>query len=106
MKLKEISVQDLKEKKDNGENFVLLDVRELFELKKASIQPNTHISMNMIPAKIDELDKKIPIYVICHTGVRSQYVTHFLEQSGFDASNVRGGIHAWSINIDPTVPMY
>ncbi len=106
MNIKEISVQTLKKHMDHKARFVLLDVRESYELEKAHISPNVHMPMNLIPNKMSELQKDIPIYVICHTGTRSWYVTRFLQEAGFNVSNIKGGIHAWSLEIDPSTPTY
>ncbi|MFQ6677728.1 MAG: rhodanese-like domain-containing protein [Fidelibacterota bacterium] len=104
--MQNITVTELKKKWDNREPFILLDVRETFEVHYARIEPFIHIPMGFLPARITELKKEMPVVVICHTGVRSVQVCHFLERSGFDAINVLGGIDGWSIEIDPSVPRY
>ena len=106
MNIKEISVHTLKELTTKRKNFVLLDIRESHEINKASIEPHLHIAMNTLPRRLSEVNKDEPIYVLCHTGTRSWYATRFLQDAGFDASNIQGGIHAWSIEIDPSVPTY
>ena len=89
---------------------VLLDVREGWECQTASAQPDgldlVHMPMQTIPARLDELDRTRPIACLCHHGARSQQVAHFLAQHGFEVVNVAGGIHAWSMQVDPTVPVY
>ncbi|MEY4733831.1 MAG: Thiosulfate sulfurtransferase GlpE [Pseudomonadota bacterium] len=93
-----------------SERPVLLDVREAWELQTASTRPDSldlvHMPMQTIPARLDELDRSRPIACLCHHGARSQQVAHFLAQQGFDVVNVAGGIHAWSLQVDPTVPVY
>ena len=54
----------------------------------------------------EEIDKEKPIVVICHTGVRSAHVCQYLEPLGYDVTNLAGGIDAWSILVDPSVPQY
>ena len=54
-----------------------------------------------------ELDRERPIVCICHHGARSLQVAHFLERQGFpEVINLTGGIHAWSTEVDPSVPTY
>jgi rhodanese-related sulfurtransferase len=89
---------------------VLLDVREGWEYQTASVQPQAldlvHMPMQTIPARLDELDKSRPIACLCHHGGRSMQVAAFLAHHGFQVANVAGGIHAWSIQLDPSVPVY
>jgi rhodanese-related sulfurtransferase len=89
---------------------VLLDVREGWEVQTASAQPEgmdlLHIPMQTIPARLHELDKTRPIACLCHHGGRSMQVASFLMQHGFEVVNVAGGIHAWSAQVDPSIPVY
>ena len=85
----------------------LLDVREPQELALASLPRATHISMQQIPVRLDELDAKRPIVVMCHSGQRSRHVAAFLLANGFEqVYNLSGGIDAWSSEIDPGLPRY
>jgi rhodanese-related sulfurtransferase len=105
--VKEISVAELARMHDDGENFVLLDVREPDEIATAAISWATVIPMGDVPARVGELPADTPIAVLCHGGVRSARVTAYLNQNGFpEAMNVAGGIDAWSRSIDPEVPLY
>ncbi len=86
---------------------VLLDVREPFELDIAALPAAVHIPMREIPARLSELDRDTPIVVMCHAGGRSYRVAEFLLGNGFlQVFNLRGGIDAWSTEIDPQVPRY
>ena len=89
---------------------ILLDVREAWELQTASAKPEAldlvHMPMQSIPARLDELDKARPIACLCHHGGRSMQVASFLSQHGFQVVNVAGGIHAWSAQVDPSIPVY
>lgn len=89
---------------------ILLDVREAWELQTASAKPEAldlvHMPMQSIPARMDELDKTRPIACLCHHGGRSMQVASFLSQHGFQVVNVAGGIHAWSAQVDPSIPVY
>ena len=89
---------------------ILLDVREGWECQTASAQSKAldlvHMPMQTIPARLNELDKSRPIACLCHHGGRSMQVAAFLTQHGFQVANVAGGIHAWSAQVDPTIPVY
>ena len=89
---------------------VLLDVREGWEVPTASAKPEgldlLHMPMQTIPARLHEIDKTRPIACLCHHGGRSMQVASFLMQHGFEVVNVAGGIHAWSAQVDPSIPVY
>lgn len=103
-----MTVDELKAKLDRKDRFTLLDVRESHELDIASIPGAkvTHIPLGQVPQRFAELDKSLPVAVLCRSGGRSAQATHFLRQQGYDATNVAGGILAWSARIDPSVPQY
>ena len=103
----EIDVQSTKSLLNSEESILLLDVREQLEVQACVIQGATHIPMGEIPMKWEALPKDKRILVYCHHGRRSLMVTQFLRQHGLEKSqSVRGGISAWSLEIDPTVPRY
>jgi rhodanese-related sulfurtransferase len=86
---------------------LLLDVRENDERAAARIEPSVHIPMNEIPGRLEELPRDRPIVVYCHHGQRSAMVAGYLERAGFSrVSNLTGGIDAWSLRVDPSVPRY
>ena len=90
---------------------LLLDVREPAEWQAASVHlagaELLQMSMHALPARLAELDPDRPVAVLCHHGVRSQHVAAFLAHHGFErVANVVGGIDAWSVQADPTVPRY
>src|SRR6476619_1378647 len=105
----DIDVRSVKQMLDDGERFVLLDCREASEVATARIAGSRHIPMREIPARLAELapHKSERIIVHCHHGGRSLRVTQFLRQQGFEqVQNLSGGIEAWSLEIDPSVPRY
>jgi rhodanese-related sulfurtransferase len=104
----EISPEEVKTKLDAGEKFVLLDVREPFEVATAQIDGSTLIPMGEVPSRAhQELDPEDNIVVVCHHGVRSMNVTVWLRQQGFEnVQSLRGGIDAWSRRVDSKVPLY
>ncbi len=102
----EISVEDLKAKLDKKEKFVLLDVREPHEYEIAKIPGSKLIPLGELDKRFGELDKGQKLIVHCKMGGRSARACQFLASKGYDATNVTGGIHAWSERIDPSVPQY
>ncbi len=102
----EISVQELKAKLDKKEKFVLLDVREPHEYEIAKIPGSTLIPLGKLPERFAEVDKNAKVIVHCKMGGRSAKAVQFLREKGYDATNVAGGINAWSEQIDPSVPQY
>lgn len=107
MPIEDIDPATFDERRKKGELWQLLDVREAWELELAHVPDATHIPMAEIPARHAELDSGLPTAVICHSGVRSARVAAYLEQMGFETVvNVAGGIDAWSVDVDPSVPRY
>ena len=88
--------------------FTLLDCREPWEHQTARIEGALLMPMNEVPARAHhELDPEAHIVVYCHHGVRSLNVTNWLRQQGFEkVQSMRGGIDAWSREIDPKIPVY
>jgi rhodanese-related sulfurtransferase len=86
---------------------VLLDVRENWEFETCQIAGSIQIPMNLIPIRVSELDDGQDIICVCHHGARSMQVAAFLERNGFEKiTNLTGGIHAWAVQVDPTMPKY
>jgi rhodanese-related sulfurtransferase len=103
----EISVGELKRRHDAGDDVVLLDVREPDEVATASIPWATVVPMREVPARMSEIPRDKPLVVMCHHGGRSERVAQFLEANGYqNAINLVGGIDAWSLSVDPSVPRY
>jgi rhodanese-related sulfurtransferase len=86
---------------------LLLDVREKWEFETCRIDGAQLIPMSSIPARIEELDEEAEIVCICHHGARSMQVAAFLERTGFGKTfNLTGGVHAWALQVDPSMPKY
>jgi rhodanese-related sulfurtransferase len=104
----EITPEEVKAKRDAGESFLLLDVREPWEFETAQIDDAKLMPMGDVPSRANqELDPEDHIVVVCHHGVRSMNVTAWLRQQGFEkAQSMRGGIDAWSRRVDVKVPVY
>lgn len=104
----EISAGQVQSMKKRGEAFTLLDVREPWELAKASMEGSKNIPMGEVTTRAqEELNPEDHIVVVCHHGVRSLTVTNWLRQQGFEkAQSMRGGIDGWARTVDPKVPLY
>jgi rhodanese-related sulfurtransferase len=105
----EIGVDEVKSLQDSGEAFLLLDVRQPEEYAQAKIEGSVLIPMGELGQRIDELEpfKDGRIVVHCHHGGRSMQVTEALRARGMQGvQNMAGGIDAWSLQVDPTVPRY
>ncbi len=91
-----------------GENPpLLIDVREPNEFQVARIEGAELMPLSRAQVWINELDKEREIAVYCHSGSRSLSVAHYLSAHGYkNIINLRGGIDAWSREVDPTVPRY
>lgn len=105
--MKEITVQELKEKKESGEEFFLLDVREGFEYMVSNLD-GEHIPLGDLSSRVDEIKnhKDSEVVVMCRSGGRSGKAIEFLENEGFsNIYNLKGGITAWSKEIDTSIPV-
>jgi adenylyltransferase/sulfurtransferase len=103
---KSITPRELKERLERGEAPVLLDVREPWEFAVARIEGAKLLPMSGISELISELDRDTETVVICHHGLRSAYVTQFLDRSGFGrVLNLEGGLDAYS-TVDSSLPRY
>ena len=102
----QMSVTELKQKLDAGEDVFILDVREPYEFQIAQIGGHL-IPLGELPSRLSELDTAKNIVVQCKSGGRSQRAAEFLAQNGFSKlHNLAGGITAWANEIDPDVPRY
>jgi adenylyltransferase/sulfurtransferase len=102
----EMTVKELKRRLDAGDNIVVLDVRQPHEHKLCNLG-GVLIPLGELPARMRELDADREIVAFCRTGGRSARAVEFLLDAGFKKVwNLKGGIHAWSNEIDPTIPRY
>jgi rhodanese-related sulfurtransferase len=108
--ISQIDAPDLAQAIQSGRSLALLDVREPWEFATAQIAGTTNIPMSSIPARINDIrtmQGEGELVVICHHGSRSMYVAQFLAAQGVaDLVNLRGGIDAWSRQVDASVPIY
>jgi rhodanese-related sulfurtransferase len=106
----EIAPAEVKRRLDAGEKLHLIDVREPNEFQMARIEGSELIPMRQIPGELQALEARAdeaPLIVFCHHGVRSLNVVNWLRQQGVEScQSMAGGIDAWSLGIDPSVPRY
>jgi adenylyltransferase/sulfurtransferase len=102
----QISVQELKQRLDAGEDLFILDVREPYEYQIANIGGKL-IPQGEVPKRLAEVDRNREIIVQCRSGGRSQHIAEFLAKQGYpNVKNLAGGILAWADQIDPKMPKY
>jgi len=103
----DFSPKDFRVQSDAGQQWQLLDVREYWEIEIASVPGSIRIPMSEIPSRQSELDADVPVAVLCHSGVRSARVAGFLADQGFRrVANIAGGIDAWALEVDNSLPRY
>ncbi len=102
----EIAVKQLKQRLDRGDDLYILDVREPHEYQICNL--NGHlIPLGELPRRVSELDSSREIVAHCRSGKRSAEAVEFLTKAGFRKIwNLKGGILAWSDEVDPSVPKY
>lgn len=106
--MQEITATELKNRLDAGEDIQLIDVRQPDEYAFARIEGAKLIPLGEIVQRMDELDESKETVLQCKAGGRSAKAIEFLERAGFKGkmSNLRGGITAWSNEVDTKVPKY
>ena len=104
--MKEITVTDLKSKIDNQEDIQLIDIREEYEQDICSIGGQL-IPMGEVMGSLDKISKEKPVIVHCRSGKRSAAIVMHLETMGYEnLYNLKGGILAWSDEIDSSITKY
>ena len=103
----EIDVAEVAARLRSGDGTVLLDVREPWEFELARLPNALLIPLSTLPVAVNELDSDREYVVYCHHGMRSAMAANWLKSHGFQhVHNMTGGIDAWSVNIDRSVPQY
>ena len=106
--MQEITATELKNRMDDGEPIQLIDVRQPDEYAFAKIPGAKLIPLGDIIKRMDEIDPSRETVVHCKMGGRSAKAIEVLQRAGFqgDLKNLKGGITAWSNDVDPKVPKY
>ncbi|MGB4775235.1 MAG: rhodanese-like domain-containing protein [Daejeonella sp.] len=105
--MKEITVQELKQKIDDNEDFQLIDVREPFEYEMSNLN-GENIPLAGVLIEAEKISKDKPVIMQCRSGKRSALAVMQLEQQlGFtNLYNLKGGILAWAEEIEPGMQVY
>jgi adenylyltransferase/sulfurtransferase len=102
-----ITPRELKDRLEKGDKIFLLDVREPWEYSMAKLEKSVLIPLGTLPQSLEKLDRSAEIVAYCHHGMRSADAVGFLHQQGFQSvKNLVGGIDAWSVQVDSSVPRY
>src|SRR3954453_236182 len=106
--MEEITPAELKQRLDNGEDIQIVDVREDNEVAFCRIPNSIHIPLGQVLNRMNEIDPSRETVVHCKMGGRSARAIEALTQAGFPGklANLKGGITAWSNEVDPSVPKY
>jgi adenylyltransferase/sulfurtransferase len=103
----DISATELAQWYQSGRDFRLVDVREPHELEIAHLEGATLIPLGQLAARMSELDTAEELVLMCKGGTRSARALELLAGAGFrKLKNLKGGINAWSAEVDPEVPIY
>ena len=106
LNIPEITPRELKARLDRGDDIYILDVREPHEYQICNLRGHL-IPLGDLPKRVSELDSSREIVAHCRSGKRSADAVQFLTNAGFRKIwNLKGGILAWSDEVDPSVPKY
>lgn len=108
MSLPELTPEQLRARLDAGEALQLVDVRQPEEFEFCRIEGSLLIPLGELARRADEIREDQPVVLICHHGVRSMQALAYLQHrhGRQNLLNLRGGIHAWSVRVDPAVAVY
>ena len=105
--MEQITAQELKARLEWRDSLVLLDVRQAWELQLCRLPGATHIPIEEIEFRTEELNPEDEIVVFCHQGIRSAAVAEYLRGLGFKkAVNLAGGLDSWARTVDPSMSRY
>ena len=106
--MKEITPTELKQRLDRGEDIQIIDVREDSEVAISRIPNSVHIPLAQVLTRMNEIDSNRETVIHCKMGGRSARAIDALQRSGFKGNllNLKGGIIAWSNEVDPSVAKY
>jgi adenylyltransferase/sulfurtransferase len=106
-RMPEISALEVKKWMDDRKPFVLIDVREPHEVQICRIPGSMLIPLGEFPKRMNELNSADEIVVHCRSGQRSARAVELLMKAGFrKIHNLKGGVLAWSEQVDPSMPKY
>src|SRR5438876_7969050 len=103
----EITAQELQQEWERNSDLLVIDVREPHEYEITHIEGAVLIPLGELPNRLNELDGHREIVTHCHHGARSLKALEILKAAGFSkVRSLRGGIDAWAVNVDPSLPRY
>ncbi len=107
--MRRLMVDELKKKLDDREPLQLIDIRDSSEFEGAKIEGSINIPKGQVKERLNELDKTIPVVIICRFGTKSSGIARLLIDNGFGRDSVfilDGGIYEWAVEIDPEMPAH
>ena len=105
--MQNVTPEQLKQRLAEGAEPVLIDVRDPWEFETCRIEGSINIPMSDIVNSLDRINRQSEKVIICHHGMRSEYVANYLERIGYAAViNLEGGIDLWARTVDPGMPQY
>jgi len=102
----EISPRELQTRRLQ-EPVVIVDVREPWEFEHCHIEDSVLVPLNTLSDRHSALSRTALTVMVCHHGMRSEAAANYLRQCGFErVLNLAGGVHRWSLEVDPAMPRY
>ncbi|WP_085507801.1 rhodanese-like domain-containing protein [Thalassobacillus devorans] len=95
-----LTAEQVKEKMEQGEQLNIVDVREVGEVSQGKIPGAVNIPLHLLEFRKDELDKNKNYILVCRSGGRSGQATQFLDQYGYDVTNMEGGMMSWAGKVE------
>jgi rhodanese-related sulfurtransferase len=106
-RIPQITVEELKDRRDRGATLALVDVREPHEYALADLPDSIKVPLQTLPRSLEKVPRDREVVVYCRSGGRSANAVQFLQQMGYDkAVNLAGGVNAWAERIDHTLRKY
>ena len=103
----DLSPEDLHRRLRAGDDLQLIDVREEMEFDYCHLPGSLLVPLDELPRRAAEIRTAGPVVVICHHGVRSAHAASYLRHLGrTNVLNLRGGVDAWALRVDPDFPVY
>ncbi|SEB00225.1 Rhodanese-related sulfurtransferase [Thalassobacillus cyri] len=98
--MKSLTAEQVKQKMEQGEKLNIVDVREVGEVSQGKIPGAVNIPLHLLEFRKDELDKNTDYIMVCRSGGRSGQATQFLDQYGYDVTNMEGGMMSWTGDVE------
>lgn len=95
-----ITAKEVLNQLNEGKELHLIDVREEDEVAEGKIPGIKHIPLGEVPTRLDELDKEKAYIIVCRSGGRSGNACTFLEEQGYNATNMTGGMLSWEGEVE------